>query len=208
MARLLWDASEGCPEDIPDEYCGHLSHEYLDGSISLGSLLNKLEDYSEMEDKEVEEAIEILGKVHPNDWPNVEDIEGFSCEELLKVYEEDAHDGFNFVEDNLDTSDKVEKVLAEAISSVFGSGVSNIRSEKGLFPNPKNNFLQQEDGTFAGVFEYDGKKFLFEIFPDESGWTTTYRMQSDDLAKLPPIPAADNQKKNNYTRHVRHRGWS
>lgn len=205
MARLLWDASEGCPEDIPDEYCGHLSHEYLDGSISLGPLLNKLEDYSEMEDGEVEEAIEMLGKVHPNDWPNVEDVEGFSCEELLKVYEEDAHDGFNFVEDNLGTSEKVERVLSEVLSSVFGDKVSDIRSEKGFYANPKNNFLQEDDGTFAGTFNYDGKKFIFEIAPAENGWIATYRIHQDEISKLPPKQKEEKDK--DHTRRVRHRGW-
>ena len=207
VARLLWDASNGIPEDIPQDYCEYLDHEYEDGDISLVSLLSKFESYSEMEDFEVDEAIELLGKVNPNDWPAVEDIQGISLEEVLRIYDKDATPGFDFVEDNLSTSDKVEKVLVETISSVFGDKVSTIRSEKGYYANPKNNFLQEEDGTFAGTFMYDNKKFLFEVFPDEDGWNVTYRLHWDSQDKLPPIPDADNPKKTNYTRQVRNRGW-
>ena len=207
VARLLWGASNGVPGDIPRDYCEHLNHEYSDGDISLVGLLPKFESYSEMEDFEIEEAIELLGKVNPNDWPAVEDIEGISLDELLHIYDEAATQGFDFVEDNLSTSDRVEKVLIETISSVFGDKVSTIRSEKGYYGNPKNNFLQEEDGTFAGTFMYDDKKFLFEIFPDENGWSVTYRLHWDSQDKLPPIPDADDPKKTDYTRQIRNRGW-
>ena len=207
VARLLWDASNGIPGDIPQDYCEHLNHEYEDGDISLVGLLPKFESYSEMEDFEIEEAIELLGKVNPGDWPAAEDIEGVSLEELLRIYDEDATPGFDFVEDNLSTADRVEKVLIETISSVFGDKVSTIRSEKNFYANPKNNFLQEDDGTFAGTFMYDDKKFLFEVFPDENGWSVTYRLHWDALDEIPPIPDADNPKKTDYTRRVRNRGW-
>lgn len=209
MARLLWEASEGCPENIPSDYCGHLSHDYIDGSVSLGHLLNRVENYSEMEPEEIEEAIEMLGRVNPNDWPNVEDIEGISLEELLRVYDSDATDpeGYNFVEDNLSTAEKVEKVLIEVISSVFGDRVSTIRSEKGYYASPKNNFLQEDDGTFAGTFQYDGNKYIFEVYPDEQGWGVTYRLHWDALDKLPPYHDDDDPDKTDYTRRVRNRGW-
>ena len=207
MARLLWDASQGDPGSIPLEYAENFNHTYSDGDISLVGLLPKFESYSEMEDFEIEEAIELLGKVNPNDWPAVEDIEGISLEELLHIYDKDATPSFDFVEDNLSTSDRVEKVLIETISSVFGDRVSTIRSEKGYYGNPKNNFLQEEDGTFAGTFMYDNYKFLFEVFPDEDGWSVTYRLHWDSQDKLPPIPDADNPEKTNYTRRVRYRGW-
>ena len=207
MARLLWDASQGDPGSIPLEYAENFNHTYSDGDISLVGLLPKFESYSEMEDFEVEEAIELLVKVNPNDWPAVEDIEGISLEELLHIYDEDATPGFDFVEDNLSTSDRVEKVLIETISSVFGDKVSSIRSEKGYYANPKNNFLQEDDGTFAGTFMYDDKKFLFEVFPDEDGWSVTYRLHWDSQDKLPPVPDADNPEKTNYTRRIRNRGW-
>jgi hypothetical protein len=206
IARMLWQASEGDPSTIPANYCEHLRHEYVDGDISLVSLLSKFESFSELEDQEIEEAIEILGKVSPRDWPDVEDIKGISAEELLRVFDEDAC-SFDFVEDNLSTAEKVEKVLIEVISSVFGDKVSTIRSEKGFFANPKNNFLQEEDGTFAGTFMYDGNKFMFEVAPSEDGWLCTYRMHWDSVDKLPPYHDEENPDKNDYTRRVRHRGW-
>ena len=206
MARLLWEASEGNPARISSDYAEHLDHTYSDGDISLVGLLPLMEDYSEMEDYEIEEAIEILGKVNPEDWPEVADIEGVSVEELLRVYEGDGEE-LNFVEDNLSTAEKVEKTLIKVISSVFGAEVSTIRSEKGYFANPKNNFLQEEDGTFAGTFMFDDKKFMFEVFPDEDGWTVTYRMHWKDIQDLPPLHDEDSKDKNNYHRPVRQRGW-
>lgn len=210
VARILWEASQGNPGSIPQDYCEHLVHIYADGDVSLGPLLNRIEDYSELEDFEWDEAVEILGKVTPGDWPDVEDIEGVSLEELLRVYDEDATDseGFNFVEDNLSTAEKVEKCLIEVISSVFGDKVSTVRSEKGYFANPKNNFLQEDDGTFAGTFMYDGNKFMFEVAPTEDGWLCTYRMHWDSVDKLPPLHDEDTKDRNDYTRRVRHRGWN
>jgi hypothetical protein len=207
-ARLLWEAAEGCPEDIPSDYSQHLSHTYVNGDVSLGCLLSKVEEYSEMEPEEIEEAIELLGRVNPSDWPYIGDIESVSVEELLRVYDEDATgpEGFNFVEDNLGTAEKVEKVLIEVISSVFGAKVSTIRSEKGYFANPKNNFLQEDDGTFAGTFEYDGKRFIFEIAPSEDGWLATYRLHWDSLKDLPPKTSGKEENKD-HTRRVRHRSW-
>jgi hypothetical protein len=209
MARLLWDCSRGNPQDIPADYCEHLRHEYLDGDISLVPLLPKFDYTEELEDFEWDEAVQMLGKVSPEDWPNIEDIEGVSIEELLKVYETDASEfpEYEFVEDNLGTAEKVEKVLIEVISSVFGDKVSNVRSEKGYFPNPKNNFLQEDDGTFAGTFDYDGHKYIFEVAPVENGWICTYRAHWDTLEKLPPKHDEDDNNKNDYERKIRHRGW-
>lgn len=206
IARLLWQASEGDPSRIPRDYAEHLNHSYADGDISLVGLLPLVEEYSELEDFEVEEAIEMLGKVNPEDWPNVEDIEGISLEDLLRVYDEDASE-FDFVEDNFGTAEKVEKVLTEVISSVFGDRVESIRSEKGFYANPKNKFLQLEDGTFSGMFSYDGRKYLFEVAPTESGWLCTYRLHHKEIEKLPQILDEDTTDVNDYTRRVRHRGW-
>ena len=206
IARMLWQASEGDPSAIPADYCEHLNHKYVDGDISLAPLLSKFDYTEDLEDYEIEEAIEALGKVSPSDWPNIDEIEGVSVEDLLHVYDEDASE-FDFVEDNLSTADKVEKVLIEVISSVFGDRVSTIRSEKGYYANPKNNFLQEDDGTFAGTFMYDGNKFIFEVAPAEDGWLCTYRMHWDSVDKLPPKHDEDDKNKNDYTRRVRHRGW-
>jgi hypothetical protein len=206
MARLLWEASEGCPERIPSDYARHLSHTFADNDISLGCLVCKVENFSEMDEVEIEEAIEMLGKVSPRDWPALEDIESVSLEELLRAYDEDATE-FDFVEDNLSTAEKVEKTLIEVISSVFGDKVSTIRSEKNFFPNPKNNFLQEDDGTFAGTFMFGDHKFLFEVAPSEGGWLCTYRLHWDSVDKLPPYTDEENPEKTDYTRRVRHRGW-
>lgn len=206
IARLLWQASEGDPSRIPTSYAEHLNHTYTDGSVSLAGLLPKFESFSELEDHEFEEALELLGKVNPNDWPNLEDIESISIQDLLSFSEFDSV-SVNFVEDNLSTAEKVEKVLIEVISSVFGDRVSTIRSEKGYFANPKNNFLQEDDGTFAGTFMFDGNKYIFEIAPAEDGWICTYRMHWDSLDGLPPITDEENPKVTDYTRHVRNRGW-
>jgi hypothetical protein len=171
----------------------------------MGSLLNKVEDYSELEDFELEEALEALGKVSPEDWPNFEDIQSISLEEVLRIYDEDAS-GFDFVEDNLSTAGRTEKVLIEVISSVFGDKVSTIRSEKGYYASPKNNFLQADDGTFEGTFEYDGKKFIFEVAPVEDGWLCTYRMHWNTFKDLPPKTHKTEEEKD-HTRRVRHRSW-
>jgi len=164
-----------------------------------------MEDYSELEDFEIEEAIELLGKVSPGDWPDIEDIAGVSVEELLKVYDEDASN-FEFVEDNLSTGHRVESTLSKVISSVFGDKVSKIRNQKGHEPNHVNNFLQEEDGTFAGTFDYNGSQFLFEVFPDEKGWVVTYRMSPKSVDNLPARPVGSSRD-GNKSRHVRYRGW-
>jgi hypothetical protein len=202
---MLWEASEGNPSDIPEDYCEHFKHEYIDGDISLVSLLSKFDYVEELEDFEWNDAVELLGKVNPEDWPAVEDIQGVSVEELLKVYDEDSS-SFDYVEDNLSTAEKVEKVLIEVISSVFGDKVSTIRSEKGYFANPKNNFLQEDDGTFAGTFSHGDHKFIFEVYPDEQGWGVTYRLHWDSVNKLPPKTDEPEEEKD-YTRKVRNRGW-
>jgi hypothetical protein len=204
---MLWQASEGDPSRIPLDYAEHLNHSFVDGDISLGSLLPLVEDYSELEDFEIEEAIEMLGKVNPDDWPLLEDIEGVSLSDFLRAFDDEGEEEYDFVEDNLSTAEKVEKVLIEVISSVFGDKVSTIRSEKGFYANPKNNFLQADDGTFEGTFMYDGHKFMFEVYPDEQGWGVTYRLHWNSVDKLPPHHDEDDPEKNDYTRRVRHRGW-
>jgi hypothetical protein len=207
IARMLWQASEGDPSRIPQDYAEHLNHSFVDGYISLGSLLPLVEDYSEMDEVEIEEAIEMLGKVNPDDWPLLEDIEGVSLSDFLRAFDDEGEGEYDFVEDNLSTAEKVEKVLIEVISSVFGDKVSTIRSEKGFYANPKNNFLQADDGTFEGTFMYDGHKFMFEVYPDEQGWGVTYRLHWNSVDKLPPYHDEDDPEKNDYTRRVRHRGW-
>ena len=208
---MLWDASEGNPAGIPSNYAEHLYHRYVDGSVSLVGLLPKFGNVDFVEDFELDEAIELLGKVNPGDWPNVEDIEGVNVEELLKIYDEDAAPGFDFVEDNLGTAERVEKVLAKVIESVLGEPVEKIRGKGGSFPSAANQFLQSPDGTFEGSFQHGNHKFNFEIAPTEAGWLCTYRMAEQTLDNLPPLHNEDKNEedptKKKYDRTVRNRGW-
>jgi hypothetical protein len=202
VAKTLWDASEGEPSRIPSNYADHLRHEYRDGDISLAHLLPKFEHVEGLEDFEVEEAIEMLGKVHPEDWPYPGEVESVDVEELLKIYDEDAS-SFDFAETPGTTSEKAELVLRHAIESVFGDTVDKVRSSSGDYPDVENGYLQEPDGSYRGSFEYDGKKFDFQIEPDESGWSVQYRMQAKSLDNLPPITDMDNQEEES----SRNKGW-
>ena len=211
MARLLWDCSQGNPRDIPGDYTEHLSHSYVDGDISLVSAIDRFEFAETLEPEEWDEAVELLSKVSEDDWPFIEDITSINAEELLRIYDEDASDFEDFVEDNLGTAEKIEKGLAAVIQSVLGEPVDNIRGAGGGYPNSANNFLQQPDGTFAGSFTHQKHKFNFEIFPDENGWTVTYRLDAATLDGLPPLHnedrPEDDDKKKKQTKSIRNRSW-
>ena len=202
VAKTLWSASEGDPARIPSNYADHLRHEYRDGDISLVHLLPKFEHVEGLEDFEVEEAIEMLGKVHPEDWPYPGEVESVDVEELLKIYDEDAS-SFDFAETPGTTSEKAELVLRHAIESVWGDVVQKVRSESGDFPNVGNGYLQQPDGSYRGRFEYGGNTFDFQLEPDETGWTLEYRMQAKSLDSLPPITDMDSQEEES----SRNKGW-
>ena len=210
VARMLWSASEGNPGRIPDNYSEHLEHRYSDGSVSLVPALSKFEFADTLDPEEWDEAVELLSKVSEDDWPFIEDITSINAEELLRIYDEDAFE-FDFVEDNLGTAEKIEKGIAAVIESVLGEPVDNIRGKGGSYPSPENNFLQQEDGTFAGSFTHESHKFVFEIFPDESGWTVTYRLDAATLDNLPPLHnedrPEDDEKKTKVFRSPRNKGW-
>ena len=202
VAKMLLDASGGDPARVPWSYAEHLRHDYADGSTSLAYLLPKFESVETLEDYELEEAIEMLGKVSPNDWPYPEDIETIHTEELLHIYDEDAS-SFNFAETPGTTSEKAELVLRHAIESVFGDTVDKVRSTSGKYPDEDNQYLQQPDGSYKGSFEFDGKKFDFQLEPDELGWTLQYRMTASAFDKLPPITDMDNQA----AESARNKGW-
>jgi len=202
VATMLLDASGGDPALIPQHYAEHLRHEYHDGDISLVHLLPRLDHVEDLEDYELEEAIEMLGRVNPEDWPYPEEIESINASELLRVYDEDASD-FDFAETPGTTSEKAELVLRHAIESVFGDIVQKVRSTSGKFPDVDNQYLQQPDGSFKGSFEYDGNKFDFQLEPDEMGWTLQYRMSASSLDKLPPISDMGGQ----VDESSRNRGW-
>ena len=202
VAKMLWDASSGNPSSIPRNYTEHLDHRYMDGDISLAGLISKFDNFEGLEDYELEEAIEMLGKVNPNDWPYSADVEGVNTEELLKVYDEDASFS-NFAETPGTTSERAELVLRHAIDSVFGDTVDKVRSDSGKYPDVDNQYLQQPDGSYKGSFEYDGKKFDFQLEPDELGWTLQYRMTAKTFDSLPPITDMDSQTEES----SRNRGW-
>ena len=202
VAKMLLDASGGDPARIPGHYAEHLRHEYNDGDISLAYLLPKFEPVDSLEDYEIEEAIEILGKVNPSDWPYPEDIEIVSTEELLRVYDEDSSFS-DFAETPGTTSEKAELVLRHAIESVFGDTVDKVRSTSGKYPDQDNDYLQQPGGSYKGMFEYDGKKFDFQLEPDEMGWTLQYRMTASAFDGLPPITDMDGQTEES----SRNKGW-
>jgi hypothetical protein len=202
VAKMLLDASGGDPARIPGHYAEHLRHEYNDGDISLAYLLPKLESVDALEDYEIEEAIEILGKVNPEDWPYPNEIESVDVEELLRVYDEDAS-SLEYMEAPGTTSEKAELVLRHAIESVWGDIVDKVRSDSGKYPDEDNQYLQQPDGSYKGSFEYDGKKFDFVIEPDDVGWILQYRMATKSLDALPPITDMDNQEEES----SRNKGW-
>lgn len=204
MLALLRESSGGDFARIPDSYLENFLHRYANGDISLLPAISNLTNTEFAEDWQIEEAVETLSRVNPLEWPNCEDIESIDFEELL--CENDIE--YDFVEDNLGTSEKVEKVLKSVIESVFGKGVTTIRDEKGNFPSPGNNFLQEEDGTFAGTFMFGAHKFKFEIAPSEAGWLCTYRVAESTLDKL-ERPMYKNKRKDlaQDLKSVRSKAW-
>ena len=202
VAKTLLDASGGNPAGVPSQYASYLDFTYSDGEVSLAGLLPKLENIAGLEDYELEEAIEILGKVNPEDWPYPEDIEIVDTEELLHIYDEDAS-SFDYMEAPGTTSEKAELVLRHAIESVWGDTVQKVRSDSGKFPDVDNGYLQEPDGSYKGSFEYQGITLEFSIEPDDSGWTLQYRMAAKSLDNLPPITDMENQAEES----GRNRGW-
>lgn len=209
VAEMLWDAAKGDAASVPQNYADHLRHTYVDGDISLAPLLNRFEYTESLTPEEFEEALEMLGRVHPEDWPDIEDIVSLSLTELLSDEEEEEE--FSFAEDNLGTAEKIEKCLSKVIESVLGEEVTHIRGKGGSFPGPDNNFLQETDGTFAGSFRHGEHTMLFEIAPTESGWLCTYRLDPTTLDKLPKLANEDKEEedptKKDYSRTSRNRGW-
>lgn len=205
MMNLLLEASGGDFARIPSNYLENFNHEYSDGDISFLPAVSKLKNTDFAESWQTEEAIEFLSKVNPQEWPNPEDVESIDYEKLFQSEQRD----WDFVEDNLGTSEKVEKVLKAVLESVFGKGVSSIRDHSGSFPSPRNNFLQEEDGTFSGTFKYYKHEFVFEIAPTEKGWLCTYRLGEKSLDELeePAFKGKEDQKKQMNPKTVRTRSW-
>jgi len=205
MARLLYEASRGDFECVPETYSEHFSHCFQDGDVSLLSAFSKFSIDGELENWELDEAIELLSKVEPDFWPDPESIEHL---DLGGIFSNEQEESLDFVEDNLSSSERAQKVLSVVIYSVFGEKVDTIRDRSGNFPSPKNSFLQDEDGTFSGTFKYGDYKFLFEVIPTEQGWVCTYRMDEKSLDSLEKNTDIKNKKKAPQHRKVRNRGWS
>lgn len=207
---LLIEGVKGDFASIPDQYLEYLAHEYSDGDISLLPALSRLEGADELEPWQFEEVLEALGKVDPNEWPDLYNIESIFAPGILDKFSEtlENEDELQYVEDNLGTSEKTQKVLKGVIESVFGEPVEKIRSRQGKFPSQSNNFLQEKDGTFAGTFQFKDHLFEFEIAPTERGWICTYRLTEGSLDKLEkPQFKQKKQGKVHHRRKVRSQGW-
>lgn len=205
--NTLLQGAKGVWGDVPCEYLSYFHHNFADGDVSLLPALSGLTNTEGLEGWEIKEIVESLTKVNPKEWPDVESIESIDAETFFSgpsYYGE----GWEFAEDNLGTSEKVQKALKGVIESVFGEGVSTIRSKQGKYPSPSNNFLQEKDGTFAGTFKFESHLFEFEIAPTEEGWICTYRLDEDSLDKLEK-PEFKKRRKDNKPNHrkVRSQGW-
>ena len=209
MAHLLLEACGRDASAIPQHYLNNFYHDFADGDVSLVPKLSKLDDSIDLSFEELEETLEALQKVNPSHWPAAKDIEKIDPYKLLDYPEEFENLSDNFVEDNLGTSEKVERVLKGVIESVFGDTVNSIRDLKGRYPSSSNNFLQEEDGTFTGNFQHESHSFRFEIAPTEQGWICTYRMEESSLDNIPQIvkDAKRDDKQNTKTKSVRSKGW-
>lgn len=206
--NILLQGAKGVWGDIPHIYMGYLSHAYVDGDISLLPALSALINTDCLESWEIEDVVDALIKVDPKEWPDPGSIETLDAEKLLGGQDDASHGEWSYVEDNLGTSEKAQKALKGVIESIFGEGVSTIRSKLGKYPSPSNNFLQEQDGTFAGTFKFENNLFEFEIAPTEVGWICTYRLSEDSLDKLEK-PEFKNRRKSNKPNHrkVRSQGW-
>ena len=207
VARMLFNASEGNPAGIPESYLRHLDHRWCDGDISLVPLLDRFDCSEEITDLDFEEALEILGKVDPEDWPFYSDIVSVDVDALIRIYDEDATPAVeDFNESEHELSVQVEKVLQHCVESVFGEKVEKVRSAGDGFFSKDGQFGQDESGTYSGTFEYNGSKFDFQVYPDDSGWSLSYRLKSESLDSLPPVPPEDG-KQVVEDRKVRQRRW-
>jgi len=206
-ARTLWNAAQGDCSRISDFYAECLQHRYSDGFVSLVPAIVAFDNTDALEDWQFDEAVELLSRVNPEHWPDLNDIDRLDVESFLSEQDGSVPE---FVEDNLGSSDAVQNILQQVIESVFGDKITEIRSAKGHYPTPDNNFLQLEDGTFAGTFKYGKYKFDFEVAPTEAGWLCTYRLSANSLSEVPRSEEKERKEKDgkNYqNRKVRFRGW-
>jgi hypothetical protein len=205
--HLLLDASGGEFVRIPENYASFLAHDYSDGSISALPAIHTVTGTDLLSDGEINTLLSQLAKVNPEEWPELSDIANIDANSLLST--ETNTTQYNFVEDNLSTAAKVDSVLTQVLEETFKAKVHSIRDNKGSYPSPSNNFLQQSDGTFAGTFTHDTFKFYFEIAPTESEWICTYRLSERSLDTIPKKTKnteRDGKVKMEH-RKIRSRGW-
>jgi hypothetical protein len=194
--QTLLQGSGGIFARIPESYARHLAHDYSDGSVSLLSKINTFAFSPDLEDWQIEEAIETLSKADPTDWPTLDDIESI---DLDSVYHGDRStprfDDFdNFAEvSDMEYGNRVAKMFKAAIESVFGQTVDSVGNSKGEMPNKNNRYCKDGD-SFRGTFTHDAKKFVFELCKDENDeWHLAYHLEKSSRDKLFK-PAAEQKK--------------
>lgn len=204
--RLLSDIVEsvgGECSDIPERYLNFFEHTFEDGDVSAIPLLGLTRNLELLDKEEKELYIDLVTKINESEWPDFDSIEEIDADRMISPEE-----GWDFVEDNLGTSEKVQKALKGVIESVIGGGISSIRSKDGKFPSAKNNFLLEKDGTFAGTFKVGDHTLEFEVAPTENGWLCTYRVSEKSLDKLEEPANKTRRSKTGFNRRrVRNRGW-
>jgi hypothetical protein len=180
---------------IPENYSHHLTHEYSDGDISLLSRIHTFEFSEEMEDWQVEEAVHMLAKVDPGDWPEPDSITSISLDDVYHEAEYSYAETEDFAEvSDMEYGTKVAKMFKSAIESVFGAEVDSVGTSKGEIPSKSNGYCKDGDG-FRGTFEHEGKKFTFELCKDEKNeWHLAYKLDKASRDKLFK-PAADTKRK-------------
>jgi len=196
--NTLLQGSGGVFSRIPETYAKHLAHDYADGDISLLSKIDTFAFSPDLEDWQVEEAIESLAKVSPGDWPLLDDIESI---DLDAVYHGDYEPALNFSEEldfaevsDMEYGNKVARMFKSAIEHVFGQEVDSVGAAGGKLPSKSNGYCKDGDG-FKGTFEHDGKKFEFELCMDDLGdWHLAYKLEKASRDKLFK-PAADTKVK-------------
>lgn len=182
VADMLWEATKGNPQSIPDNYLKNFRHEYSDGAVSFLGNLNKVTLHNNTYE-EYCEVVDALLHTYAEDWPSEDSIVEIQAEKLLYEIEPEAFNldfDFDFAEPS-DMSDKMELFLKKVISSVYLDGVSKVTDEQGNPPNLANRYLMSPDNkSFSGTF-YDeepgekSKKFNFEITGKKDGsWEILY----------------------------------
>jgi hypothetical protein len=193
VADLLWETTGGNPSAIPPSYLETLRHEYADGKVSMLEFIDKVDLGPNATYDDYCEAVELLLRVNPEDFPNPNAIVEIQTDHLQYELEDDYDfSEFDFAEDMAapqgapagagdPMSNKMELFLKKVISSVYRDGVTNVTDAQGNPPNQANNYLLSQDGSkFEGIF-YDSppnaqaKQFPFTITekgPDQ--WAIQY----------------------------------